>query len=84
MKPHDKDVITALVRRDEVKTMVVLENGQSLEVHNITYNYDDGDDFAYITTNISPEIGNSFDFFYTNEIIRIIDPEDGTVLFERS
>lgn len=84
MKEHDREIINILVRRDEVKTTVVLENEQSLEVHNITYNYDDGDDFAYITTNISPETGNSFDFFYTNEIVRIIDPEDGTVLFERS
>ncbi|PLW94739.1 MAG: hypothetical protein C0592_01985 [Marinilabiliales bacterium] len=84
MKPHDKDVITALVRRDEINTRVHLENGQVLLVNNITYGYDDDDDYAHITANISPETGDPIEFFYSNEIVKIIDPEDERILFERN
>ncbi len=83
MKPHDKDVITALVRRDEINTMVILQNGESLVVNNITYGYDDDEDYAHITINISPETGDPIEFFFSNEIVKIIDPEDKRVLFER-
>ena len=54
-------------------TIVKLKNGQSVRVFNVAYGYDLGDEFAHITTNISPSIdAEAIDFFYTNEIIDVI------------
>ena len=47
-----------------------------LTVWNIAWGYDIGDEYAHITTNISPAMKDaSVDFFYTNDILEIINAE---------
>jgi hypothetical protein len=83
MKFKDKSIIVLLTRRAGQVTFVRLENGNVLRVLNIAYGYDMGDDFAHVTTNISPSIeGESVDFFSTSKIAEIIDPENKEVLFK--
>ena len=41
------------------------------------------DDFEHITSNISPTVGGAtVDLFFTDEVIRIVDPDLGTILWE--
>jgi hypothetical protein len=38
-----------------------------------------GDEFAHVTTNVSPFIeGESMDFLWTNDVVHVSDPSDGT------
>lgn len=54
-----------------------------MTVFNIAWGYDIEDEFAHITTNISPEIKNSnIDYFYTNEIQKIEDRTNGRILYD--
>jgi hypothetical protein len=77
----DDEVINLLVERDGIATTVTLKNGLGLTVHNIAWGYDIGDEYAYVTTNISPDIeGASVDVFVTNDIESISDPESGKTL----
>lgn len=69
----DNEILEQLKRRDGIETEIILKDGTKLLVWNIAWGYDLGDDFAHITTNISPNIENAeIDFFYTNEIEEII------------
>jgi hypothetical protein len=61
-----------------------MEDNQALKVLDIAWGYDDGEEWAHITTNISPgpaEKG-AIDFISTNRIVRILD-EEGTILFKQ-
>jgi hypothetical protein len=65
----DADVIDLLVDRDGVPRVVTLTDGTQLTVHNIAWGYDIGDEYAHITTNISPEVdGASIDSVVTSDI----------------
>ncbi|MFF9351545.1 hypothetical protein [Streptomyces sp. NPDC014734] len=56
-----------------------------LTVFNIAWGYDLGDEYAHITTNISPDVdGESVDFFFTGSLAAIVDPASGSVLLEVS
>lgn len=80
-QPADDEVINLLVERDGIATTVALRNGLGLTVHNIAWGYDIGDEYAHVTSNISPDVeGASVDFFFTNEIESISDPESGKTL----
>lgn len=80
----DQGIIEVFTTADQIEKTVYLDNNLVLTVWNIAWGYDLGEDFAHITTNISPEIQNSSnDFFYTNEIKRIEDRITGKSLFER-
>lgn len=69
----DNEILEQLKRRDGIETEIVLKDGTKLIVWNITWGYDIGENFAHITTNISPNIEKAeIDFFYTNEIEEII------------
>ncbi len=69
----DNAILEQLKRRDGIETEIILKDGTKLIVWNIAWGYDLGDEFAHITTNISPNIENAeIDFFYTNEIKEII------------
>ena len=69
----DNEIHEQLKRRYGIETEIVLKDGTKLIVWNIAWGYDLGDNFAHITTNISPNIENAeIDFFYTNEIEEII------------
>jgi hypothetical protein len=78
-----KTIIEILKHRCNEWTRVVLQSGQELKVFNIAWGYDLGDDYAHITTNISPpneEIINS-DFFKVDEVIKLEDEESGRIIW---
>ena len=73
----DKSIIDIFISRDGIETKVELKNGRLVSIWNIAWGYDIGDAFAHITTNISPNIDNAqIDFFFTNEISRILTDEE--------
>jgi hypothetical protein len=73
----DKNIIDTFQSRDGLETKVELKDGRLISVWNIAWGYDIGDDFAHITTNISPKIDNAaVDFFFTNEISKILTDEE--------
>jgi hypothetical protein len=38
-----------------------------------------------VTTNVSPDVGGAeIDFFFTEDVARVVDPETGVVLFQGS
>ena len=77
------DAITEILRRrDGVATDVVLGNGRRLSVLNIAWGRDMGASCDHITTNISPVApGASIDFFHTDNVESIIDPETQAAIF---
>jgi hypothetical protein len=80
--PADDSLISILRARDGVLTEVLLSDGQRLRVMNIAWGYDDGDEWAHVTTNISPKIEEeSIDFFFTSVVALVMDPATGSVLF---
>lgn len=75
---EDKRIIEILKTRDTLETHVQLKSGKVAKLWSIAWGYDMGDDFAHITTNISPEQPEQdIDFFYTHEIVKINDGESG-------
>ena len=77
----DGELLDLLVRRDGTPTVVTLRSGQQVTVHNIACGYDISDEYAHVTTNISPEIaGASIDVFFTNDVQSIVDPVSGETL----
>lgn len=80
----DQHIIDILNSDDQNEKVVYLDDDRILKVSNIAWGYDVGDDFAHITTNISPEIKNAdIDFLYTNNIYKIEDSTNGITLYER-
>lgn len=80
----DQHIIEIFKEADQKEKVIYLGNNRVLTVWNITWGYDIGDEFAHITTNISPEIKNAdIDFFYTNEIQKIEDRTNRKTLFDR-
>jgi hypothetical protein len=78
----DEEPVDLLVDRHGAPSQVILQCGAELTVFNIAWGYDQGEVFAHVTTNISPEVeGASKDFFFTHEVAQVIDPTDGRVLF---
>lgn len=72
--PADNALIGLLHQRDGRKTTVVLMDGRRLDLWNIAWGYDMGDEFAHVTTNCSPFIeGSSLDVFFTNEVTMVLD-----------
>ncbi len=60
-----------------------LSGSRVLDVFNIAWGGDIGDEYEHITSNISPNVeGASVDLFFTDEIARIVDPVSGAVLWE--
>ena len=53
-EPRDADLIQLLAARDGSVTHVELLTGVLLQVINIAWGYDEGDECAHVTTNISP------------------------------
>jgi hypothetical protein len=78
---EDKKLIRILTARDATLTKVELRNSQILDVWNIAWGYDMSDDFAHVTTNISPEQdGYSIEFFFTTDVVKVVDPAKSVVL----
>ena len=72
---EEKMLITLLSERDGLLSIVELKDRKRLSVWNIAWGYDSGDDFAHVTTNISPNHdGYPIDFFSTSDVVRLLDP----------
>jgi hypothetical protein len=81
---EDDNIIQCFRSFDNEKIVVKLKDGKSFMVWNVAYNYDMGDKFAQITTNINPLIEDaSIDSFCTDEIIEMINAENEEVIFKR-
>ena len=87
---HDADmaaddaIIDLLRVRDGELTEVRLTDGRRLLVLNIAWGYDDGDEFAHVTTNISPSVdGAAVDVFSTRDVTAVLDDASG-MLFRTS
>jgi hypothetical protein len=75
-------MLAAFKERDGRPTLVTLRDGRSMTVHNIAWGYDDGDEWAHVTSNISPAVvGAPIDFFYTSDVLRLDDAETGAAAF---
>jgi hypothetical protein len=63
-----------------------MKDGREFSVHNITWGQDMGDPEYHVTTNISPtpQVAHVIDFFSTEDVASIADPQSGEVYFERS
>lgn len=78
-----KTIVKILEKRSGVSTIVMLDDGRELYVEDITWGFDMGDDFAHITTNISPlQVGVIPDFFFANEVTKLIDPDTGESIYD--
>ena len=79
----DKKLINILKHRDARLTKLELSDGKVISVWNIAFGYDLGDDFAHITTNISPDQpGYDIDFFYTSDVAKVVDGDSGQIIAE--
>lgn len=80
----DATVLDVLTRREGQRTEVALHTGQVLQVYNIHFGYDLGATFAYVHTNDNPhrEGMDPSALFFTDQVVSIIDPESGELLFE--
>jgi len=80
---HCRLIVPLLQARDGRNTALKLSGQRALEVYNIAWGEDLGDDFDHLTTNISPEVdGATVDLFFTDEVVSVIDPANGAVLWE--
>jgi hypothetical protein len=79
----DKKLIETIKNQDGNHLSIQLKNGEIKSVWNIAWGYDIGDDYAHITTNISPTIkGTSIDIFCSYEIARIMKVENNSTIYE--
>ncbi len=83
-KPSHATALDILKQRSSEPSDVALASGRMVRVYNITWGYDMGDTVAHITTNISPKPNaeHTIDFFFANEIVRIVDPDNEAIWFE--
>lgn len=65
-------------------TIVELTEERRFQVFDVAWGRDMGDTIDHITTNISPgpKEPHSIDFFFTSDVIRIVDPVSGEVLYQ--
>lgn len=79
--PADTKLIEILQQRDGLLTTVRLRDGTQHVVRDIAWGYDLGDEYAHITTNVSPgDDGLTIDFFYSDSVIGLIDTATGEVI----
>lgn len=77
-------MLAVLQARDGMHTSIVLSTGVKLRCFNIAWGYDMGEEYAHVTTNISPSIDSeAVDFFFTSEVLRLED-ESGRCLYPAS
>jgi hypothetical protein len=80
--PVDDDLIELFRERDGIPTRVDLEDGRRIRVTNIAWGYDDGDEWAHVTTNVSPlSLTEQIDVLSTNEVVTVTDPDSNAVLY---
>ena len=81
----DRPIIDILRARDGVWTDVELKDGRVLKVLNIAWGYDEGDQYAHVTANVSPRPSEetSIDLFFTHEVRRMVDPQNGIPIYNQ-
>jgi hypothetical protein len=63
------ELINLLVAHGGTPTLVCFLEGDNLIVHNIAWGYDLGDEYAHVTTNVSPSLPSApIDFFITDGV----------------
>lgn len=78
--PLDTALIDLLRERDGKRTTLITADGSRLVVYNIAWGYDMGDEFAHVTTNISPKVERaSVDFFFTHDVRDVLDEHGKTL-----
>ena len=85
-KPAYDVVLDLLKRREGVATDIMLDDGRTVRSQNIAWSFDLGNPVAHLTINVSPlnpESNLPIDSFFADEVVRIVDPENGAELFER-
>lgn len=81
--PRDGALLRLLRARDGLLTEVALTDGTRLAVLNIAWGYDLGDEYAHVTTNVSPFVdGLPADFFSTESVAAVLDSVTGASLLE--
>ncbi|MBL7253205.1 hypothetical protein [Paractinoplanes lichenicola] len=71
----DEDLVKLLHDRGGVETIVTLQDGRCLVVYDIAWGYDIGEQWAHVTTNVSPgREGAAVDVFSTSEVASLTDP----------
>jgi hypothetical protein len=85
MAAIDDQVSAILQSRCGSLTVAELADGRLLEIHNVAWGRDMGDAVDHITTNVSPSpsVPHTLDFFFTNEVARLVASESGDVLYRR-
>jgi len=79
--PADTELIELLQRRDGLLTTVLLKDGSRRVVQDIAWGYDLGDQYAHITTNVSPGgDGLSIDFFSSDDVVGLSDTASGAAI----
>lgn len=62
---------------------MLLSGNRTLPVFNIAWGEDMGDEFEHLTSNNSPFVdGADADLFFTDEVVRVVDPETGVTMWE--
>lgn len=81
--PKDEHIIELFKQSDNTELIVTLDNEVEVIVWNIAWGYDQMDEYAHITTNISPDKeGSTIDTFYTSEIGTIV--KSGQVIYSKT
>ncbi len=81
----DNKIIKLFKENDSKLLEIELENEKVLKVWNIAWGYDLKDEFAHITSNISPKIEDSqIDIFYTNDIVKIFDFNSKEIIYKKT
>jgi hypothetical protein len=76
-------IVEALSARTGLPTRVEMRDGTNYRVLNVCWGRDMGEDWDHVYANISPKLeGESFDFFHTNEVARLVDPGTNEVLMD--
>lgn len=77
-------IVGILERRTGIKTLVEMTSGQTYSVFNVCWGRDMGEDWEHVSANISPFVeGASFDFFLTQDVAKLMDPDTDLVLWRR-
>ncbi|MEO6215990.1 MAG: hypothetical protein ABIO86_08170 [Sphingomonas sp.] len=80
---HCRLIVPLLCSRDGRRTDVLLSGNRTLPVFNIAWGEDMGDEFEHLTSNNSPFVdGADADLFFTDEVVRVVDPETGVTMWE--
>lgn len=78
------EVVELLETRNGLKTLIELMDGQTIEAWDSAAGRDMGEDWEHVYFNASPQVRErDVHFVMTSEIVRILDPISGAMLYER-